>query len=313
MTTSSTKAILTANAVGAGAPDAQAEKQDSRTVGDKGILPPAPYGEQAPGVASRPAGYQMIKSFEVENFRSFRHLKLSGLTSVNILVGRSASGKTALLEAIRMALGATPTVAWVLNAVRGIAIGIPLNPQREQFEAAWNSYFFDFDITQTISFKVGDSDNREARLEIFFDKDRPVTPVSPAAPGLPTLTSTIIPLTFKRLTFTGETSTLDATIHQQQHEQLFLQQGPEIGTVTEFFPSTWQSNSQQVAAWFSQLRISNRAADIVKIINKQFPDVTDISSEIPHNLGSLYATVKHHSQKMPVSLISSGINKFISL
>ena len=193
-----------------------------------------------------------------------------------------------------------------------------MNPQREQFEGAWNSYFFDFDITKIISFKVVDSENRKADVEIYFDKDRPVTPVPVlvphSLPGFPTLTSTIIPLAFKRVTFTGESSTLDATIHQQ-HGNLFLQQGPEVGTVSEFFPSTWQSNSQQVAAWFSQLRISkaNDANDIVKIINKQFPDVTDISSELPHNVGSLYATVKHHSQKMPISLISSGINKFVSL
>jgi len=258
----------------------------------------------------------MLKSFEVENFRAFHHLKLDNLSIVNILVGRSASGKTALLEAIRMALGATPTVAWQLNLVRGMVIGIPMNPPREQFEAVWNSYFFDFDNSKTISFKLVDSDAREASLKIYFDKDRPVTPMSlnlPNVTNFPILTSTIIPLAFERTSFTGETSILDATVSQQQHGQIFLQQGPEIGTVSEFFPSTWQSNSQQVAAWFSQLRISNRADDIVKIIHGQFPDVMDISSEMPHNFGSLYATVKHHSKKIPISLISSGINKFVSL
>jgi AAA15 family ATPase/GTPase len=255
----------------------------------------------------------MIQSFEVENFRAFLDLKLSGLPSVNILVGQSASGKTALLEAIRMALGATPTVAWQLNAVRGVAFGMPLNPPREQFEAAWSSYFFDFDIAKTISFRVTDSDKREARLEMYFDKDRPVTPTPHTMPGVPILTSTIIPLAFKRQTFTGEINTIDATISPQQHGQIFLQQGSEIGTVSEFFPSTWQSNSQQVAAWFSQLRISNQAEDIFKIVHKQFPDITEISSEVPYQFGALYATIRHHSKKMPISLISSGINKFVSL
>jgi hypothetical protein len=130
-------------------------------------------------------GYRMIKSFEAESFRSFRHLSLIGLPAVNILVGKSAAGKTTLLEAIRLALGATPQVAWQLNAVRGMVIGMPPNPTREQFEAAWKSYFPDFDLTKTITFKVTDSEGREARLEIFFDKERPVTPLVGAGGGPP--------------------------------------------------------------------------------------------------------------------------------
>jgi recombinational DNA repair ATPase RecF len=43
----------------------------------------------------------MIKSFEMERFRAFEHLAISGLRSVNVIVGRSASGKTALLEGVR--------------------------------------------------------------------------------------------------------------------------------------------------------------------------------------------------------------------
>jgi hypothetical protein len=176
--------------------------------------------------------------------------------------------------------------------------------------------FFDFDITQEISFKVIDSEKREASLKVFFDKDQPVTPgiSSPAQPHFPTLVNTIIPLAFQRTSFTGEESKLHATIATQAQGQLFLQQGPELGTVSEFFPATWQSNAQQVATWFSNLRIAKRSKDIVSVIHKQFPEIKDISSEVPQpGLGSLYATVAHRSRSLPVSLVSSGINKFISL
>jgi predicted ATPase len=83
----------------------------------------------------------MIQSFEAIRFRAFEHLAISGLRPVNVIVGRSASGKTALLEGIRLALGATPQVALALNAMRGG--GMP-NPQmtREQFEALWSPIFF---------------------------------------------------------------------------------------------------------------------------------------------------------------------------
>jgi AAA15 family ATPase/GTPase len=50
----------------------------------------------------------MIQFFEATRVRAFEHLAINGLRPVNIIVGRSAAGKTALLEGIRMALGATP-------------------------------------------------------------------------------------------------------------------------------------------------------------------------------------------------------------
>ena len=186
---------------------------------------------------------------------------------------------------------------------------------REILESAWSSYFFDFDINRQISFKVVDTEDREASLKIS-DKDQPVTPTYPVPmpPHMPVLMNTIIPLAFDRISFAEEPSKLLATISTQHQGQLILQQGPELGTVNEFFPSTWQSNAQQVATWFSNLRIAKRSKDIVAIIHKQFPEIRDISSEVPQpGLGSLYATVAHRSRSMPVSLISSGINKFISL
>ncbi len=200
-------------------------------------------------------GYQMIESFEVQNFRAFRDLKLNGSPAINILVGKSAAGKTALLEAIRMGLGGTPSVAWNLAGTRGIVSPIQFNPTSEQFEAAWKSYFFDFDISKKISFKIADSEKREATLEMFFDQERPVTPL-PAGPrgaqtGMPALTNTIIPLAFKRKSFAGEESVLDATILAQQHGQLHLQQGSELGTVSEFFPSTCRSGRSQLRASWS--------------------------------------------------------------
>jgi hypothetical protein len=41
----------------------------------------------------------LMDSFEVENFRSLKHLKLEKLARVNLLVGKNNSGKTSVLEA----------------------------------------------------------------------------------------------------------------------------------------------------------------------------------------------------------------------
>lgn len=173
--------------------------------------------------------------------------------------------------------------------------------------------FFDFDITQKIEFHVTDSNSNSASVLIYFDKEKPVTPIVPGVPGMPMLTSTIIPVAFDRMYFSGEHNLLYGTVNPSQHGQIQLDQGPEIGTVTEFFPSTWQANLQQAAVWLSQLRISGRASDIIDVVAKQFNEITDLSPEVPYNVPTIYASMKYRARKMPVSLVSSGINKFISL
>ncbi|RZK12434.1 MAG: DUF2813 domain-containing protein [Hymenobacter sp.] len=52
----------------------------------------------------------LMDSFEVENFRSLKHLKLEKLARVNLLVGKNNSGKTSVLEAL-YAFSASETFA----------------------------------------------------------------------------------------------------------------------------------------------------------------------------------------------------------
>lgn len=290
------------------------ERSDSPPSTQPAIVPAAPVGQPL-GVASRRPVYRMLNSIDISNFRSFEKERLTGFKTINIIVGPSASVKTALLEAMRMALAGTPTVAYQLGASRGVLAGIPFNPSREVFESAWSSLFFDFQIDRTISFLVRDSKSHAASLKIYFDEKRPVTPSiqETAYPGLPVLTSTIVPVAFERLSFTGDASTLYGTVNPQQQGSLLLEQGPEIGTATQFFAANWQTNAPQVAAWYSQLRINNRGADIPGIVREQFADIEDLTTEAPHNVASIYASMKYRSKKIPVSLVSSGLNKFIAL
>jgi energy-coupling factor transporter ATP-binding protein EcfA2 len=51
----------------------------------------------------------MYESIHIKRFRQFQELSLSGLTRVNLFVGRNNAGKTSILEAIELlAFGATP-------------------------------------------------------------------------------------------------------------------------------------------------------------------------------------------------------------
>jgi len=62
----------------------------------------------------------MFQSIEVHDYRGFKHYRLPRLARVNLLVGRNSSGKTSLLEAIRLlATGGDPRVLIDIARHRG--------------------------------------------------------------------------------------------------------------------------------------------------------------------------------------------------
>ncbi len=256
-------------------------------------------------------GYHMITAFKAQNFRCFEELDLSDLRRVNIIVGKNAAGKTALLEAIRLALGATPGVAVSLNQYRGISF-FPV-PLKEQFESQWNSFFWKFDAGKTILTECEDSVGHKATLRIFYDKEKAFTPMVPQQPQQ-TILSTIIPVCFERVDFLGHATKLYASVHPQG-QGLNLEPGQELGPATEFFASSWFLNPVQNAQWFSQLSLENREKELVETVKAEFGLlIHDLSVLAPSPYGtSVYATVPFLSNKMPLSLISAGINKFFTI
>src|SRR5438874_401184 len=65
----------------------------------------------APTTCSRIDYSAMMKLVQIQNYRGFQKYVLSGLATVNLLVGKNNSGKTALLESIHfLASGGDPSV-----------------------------------------------------------------------------------------------------------------------------------------------------------------------------------------------------------
>jgi predicted ATPase len=255
--------------------------------------------------------HTMITSFKADNFRCFKHVELSNLRRINVIVGQNAAGKTALLEGVRLALGATPQVAFTLNQYRGISY-YALPNTREVFESQWNWLFFGFDPKNRIRTECKDTAGHNAILEISYDPTKAVT--SSPQPGQPSLITTIVPLVFDRTDFLGRRSSLVASVQPQGG--LNLDQGPELGLATEFFSSTWFLNPQQNAQWFSQLSLENREKEVVDAVRKEFDPLIDnlqVLSLGSQPYGSVYASAPFLQGKIPLSLMSAGINKFFTI
>jgi hypothetical protein len=264
------------------------------------------------------AGWYMIKSLRIENFRCFKDLDLSGLQRVNVVVGKNATGKTALLEAVRLALGGTPNVLWAMNQARGNFAGIPQPITREGFESLWSPYFFNFDASKAIFTDCCDSEGHHAKVRIFYDVERPVTAVpqqlpqqQPPPPILPS--SFIPPLAFERSSFSGVSSTLYATVQAQG--ALNFDTGPELGPVTEFFPaSAWNVNPLLPAQMFSQLSLQQRETAIVDAVREEFEEsLESLVILSPSGGPGIYAGLRYLKEKLPIGLLSAGISRFIAM
>ena len=265
-------------------------------------------------------GYVMIKSFSVENFRCFAKISLSDLRRVNVVVGKNAAGKTALPEAIKLGLEATPSVVPWLNANRGIPFFVPPNVNNEQFQGAFLDFFHRFDPRATISTIVTDSLGKTGQLLVRFDPLQAVT-IQPAIGFKPGTTGpsgiplppamTIVPLAFARKDFKGQGSTLFVTLNQ--NGQLQLQTGKALGLVSGFFSGSNVGNPMENAVWLSNLRIAKSDQEVIEALHLHFPFIKDVTPEIYMGVQTIYADIPSLPRKLPLSMISGGISRLFTL
>ena len=257
--------------------------------------------------------YLMVESLNVQNFRCFRQLELHGLRRINIVVGDNASGKTALLESIRLGLVASPNVVAQLNQWRGMAWYLLPNPTADQFRSAFLDLFHNFNDAEPIVVSAVDSGGNSADLRVYYDPAQAVTAQQPL-PGFPPGTAipgTIIPLAFQRTSFQGEKSTVLATV---VNGQVQFQPAPELGIVSQFFSGNYFGIPQENAQWLSRLSIEKKSAEVTEAMRRHFPFLRDVSAELQiPGIGAVYADISPMSRKLPLSLVSAGVNRLLTM
>lgn len=257
----------------------------------------------------------MIKSLHIERLRPFDSLELTDLKRVNILVGTNASGKTSLLEAIKVGLDAVPgTLPW-LNGMRGMNFTVAPTLTADQFRELFIDWFHEFDSAKPISIRFSDSSNQKASLKIYFDPQRAATSQPSvgfrAEPSL-SIPTTIIPLVFDRTDFQGQKTSLLATINPQG--QFTMEPGRPMGISSGFFSNNYFGFGQENAAWLSRLRVEKRGDEVIGAIQRHFSFIRDVTSEITgQGMATVFVDVPHLPRKIPLSLVSGGISRLFTL
>ena len=109
----------------------------------------------------------MIKKIDIFNFRGISHLEIDGFEQVNLLVGKNNSGKSTVLEAIFLNLGAVnPNLTHSINSMRFYD---------KIDDMAFRSFFYNFKIDESIKINMtvkAPKQYRELEISALYSEPR---------------------------------------------------------------------------------------------------------------------------------------------
>jgi hypothetical protein len=247
--------------------------------------------------------YVMINSLEIKNFRCFKNLKLGGLKRFNVIVGGSGTGKTALIESIFLAGAANPEVYFRLRKWRGYGDSIRLTGSRDSYESLFADMFFDFDKTSGALIQFVDSVSGSRSVSISYSgKDEYTLPLRGTAENV----FVVDPITFRWKTPTGN---FESRVETKEGSLKFS----GSGHVHPVWILSAATGPESYAQHFSDLSKRRASQPVIDKVKEQFPFVRDMSLESLVGELMLYADVDYLDAKLPVTLLSAGINKYLSI
>jgi predicted ATPase len=251
-----------------------------------------------------PTGYQMIHSIDIRNFRCFEHLEVPKCRRINLIVGDNGSGKTALLEAIFMALAVGPEVALRYRQQRGLD-GTFSGPPRQIEEALWRDLFFKGEWDRTISVQIS-GEGPESRSVTVTRGERQL----------------FIPLTGtnEARDVSGAPISFTWRDHKGQEHPSFprvsaagiqLEPGAEDMPNFFYYAANQTNPSTENATRFSELSRSGRLHEFVRVFAREYKWIDDLSIEVLAGAPVIYATIGQN--RLPLAYVSSGLNRIIAI
>jgi predicted ATPase len=246
--------------------------------------------------------YQMIEKIKIINFRCFRQLELSALKRFSVLVGPSGSGKTAFLEALFLVGAGSAEVYLRTRKWRGLLGNVALTGSKASYESLFRELFFGFDPRAGARIEIVDTAAGFRKLNIGFKRELEfdISLKEPVGDAF-----AVEPIMFRWKT----PGTHAESIVKVKDGQL------NFGGTTSVYPIWLISNQVQenYVQYYSELSKRGQADEINRIFCKAFPKVRSLSIESAAGEYSVFAELYPHGEKIPIGMLSSGMNKFFSI
>lgn len=249
----------------------------------------------------------MINSIHFERFRCYERLDLSDLRRINVIVGRNASGKTALLEALLLSSSSlAPYMALFLKRTRHRSDARYRNGQDGQSqEAPWEDLFYRLDTQRPIVLQVQGSAAHTWSLRISYGDPTPILPFGQGEGPI------FVPaVEFKRIAGAREMIVRPKiTPDGISLEGADLTEGAPVFIMGPQLPESPENTAKQ----FSSLSKENRHGLVVDALRAEFPLLQGLDIQLSAGVPMVHAAVAGVPQKLPVGFVSQGVDRLLVL
>jgi AAA15 family ATPase/GTPase len=253
---------------------------------------------------AKPEVSQMIKDVEIKNYRCFPRLHLSDLGTVNILVGNSGSGKSAFLEALFLAGGTSPEMYLRIRQFRGFPSGTEI-ADRDNYESLWRDLFSDLNQDQVLTIQFTDNKSGIRWLNISYGETQTLT--VPVGRDDQPIVGVVKPITFERH---GNGRNHTSTVKVAK-DGLQMDSFDDAYPMLYVFPAAF--SAKENARRFSFLSKRNKEEFVIESVKKLYPMVKGLTVETNWGQPILYATVESVPEKLPMTVLSGGVNKYLTI
>lgn len=186
-----------------------------------------------------------------------------------------------------------------------------LRPERTSYEAFFADIFSSsgksFEEPPVAQIDIIDSDLGHRSLTITYGQNQGELPMQVGVPNRGTATVRPIVFTWK----IGENK-YDCPLLVQNGQIMAPQLPPDV------YPALLISSSHVIDASenanrLSELSISKKKKVVLDAIQKIYPQITDLSSEVVGGQQMVYAELSNVDKHLPIQVVSSGINKYLGL
>ena len=248
-------------------------------------------------------GYRMINSFEIERYRCFSRVSAGNLSRVNIIVGQSGTGKTALLEALFLGAGGSPSHYFTILGWRGVLAGGQFTLSTQDYDQFFRDMFHNFNISSGTRISINDNDRGSWTLEIGPDAD--VQEELLVSQEYQSYT----PIAFIHSVSGHPPAKMGIKVNQEG--DLKLGRSPHIYHIASLNNST-MANPNNVTGPFSQMITSGTEKDVIAAMTDFYGEVNDVRLVAYAGGNVLLADVKGLG-RIPVNSVSGGLNKYLTL